>query len=103
MWEKDDPGMRGASFHRSSGVSRERGDFFSGAPKIVGGYALWTVRVTYWLLVTVLVLPAIPILYSWLRRRRRREQNACIACGYDLRATPDRCPECGTVVAPRGI
>jgi hypothetical protein len=50
------------------------------------------------------MLLALSLSFPWLISRRRTakarrlaESNACPACGYDLRATPERCPECGRV------
>jgi hypothetical protein len=42
------------------------------------------------------VWPAMALVVRVLRRRRAGDLGVCTACGYDLRATPGRCPECGT-------
>ena len=58
------------------------------------GYA-----VPHWFLILLLGAAGWWAGRSWLlarRHRRRLAEGLCVVCGYDLRASPDRCPECGT-------
>jgi hypothetical protein len=58
------------------------------------------VVVPWWM--SALATSILPLCWAgclWLRSRRQRciRLVLCPACGYDLRATPGRCPECGTI------
>lgn len=52
--------------------------------------------VQHWLI--VLLFGALPLKWCvrrWRTRKRVRRLGTCRHCGYDLRGTPDHCPECG--------
>ena len=52
--------------------------------------------VPHWLVILLLALPAAHRVQLHSRRRRTALSCKCRLCGYDLRASPQRCPECGT-------
>jgi hypothetical protein len=55
----------------------------------------------FWFLLLIAVPLPLAHEAERFRRRSRRRRGLCVHCGYDLRATPDRCPECGTVAQTR--
>jgi hypothetical protein len=57
------------------------------------GMVLWPV------ILLTMILPAVWLFRAYRNRKRRAKDSGCCAiCGYDLRASPSRCPECGRVL-----
>jgi hypothetical protein len=70
---------------------------------IFGGSESSGIVCPFFVFMPVGVLIAFGVLLGALSGRRRFTRDghpACPNCGYDLRATPDRCPECGRLPRP---
>ncbi|HET6251035.1 MAG TPA: hypothetical protein VFE47_25330 [Tepidisphaeraceae bacterium] len=58
--------------------------------------------VPFWFIALLSGWPLLPwtlIIARMSRKVSRRSRGVCFKCGYDLRATRDRCPECGTRIS----
>jgi len=60
-------------------------------------YRFRYVVIPHWVFVTLFAIPPLLRFRAWRRQRRRAIAGTRAKCGYDLRATPERCPECGTM------
>jgi hypothetical protein len=66
------------------------------------GVAGWAVTVPLWAVAALAAFPAVCRSFALARKLRqssRQRRGHCGRCGYDLRATPGRCPECGTAAS----
>jgi hypothetical protein len=66
--------------------------------------SLWNLAVPYWFIASAAAV--LPALWALRRRRLRRRcaSGLCRRCGYDLRGSAERCPECGAPAdVPRGF
>jgi hypothetical protein len=73
-----------------------RYDFFP--ERLAGNIGGEGVGIPLWLPLVLFGIAPTIWLAAKLRSRRREQRRAkglCANCGYDLRATPDHCPECG--------
>jgi hypothetical protein len=57
----------------------------------------------FWIVpIWIFLLPGVILPARWVLNRRckqtRAKSNKCLHCGYDLRASIDRCSECGTPI-----
>lgn len=77
LFEQDAPAIGGIGFARTLAIT------------LVQGLAIHVQLLAYMALV-----------YTLMRIRERQDlrDGFCVQCGYDLRGTPTRCPECGRTV-----
>ena len=65
-------------------------------PHVSWTRAVKRIEIPFWIPTLLFCILPFRSVFIGLQRRVRRAKGCCAACGYDLRASRDRCPECGS-------
>jgi hypothetical protein len=63
-----------------------------------GGMQYHILAIPFWFLLLLVLVLLAASLYILCRHRRRKAAGHCLNCGYDLRESKDKCPECGSSI-----
>jgi predicted RNA-binding Zn-ribbon protein involved in translation (DUF1610 family) len=105
---EETPGQKGKFLHAGPADPRNRQlieNALRNDPRAAGALGFRRVSISYlqaiaiphFAVIILFALPSLAAAYRFHRRRRTHRKGLCSSCGYDLRATPTRCPECGTI------
>ncbi len=61
-------------------------------------FGYWNLAIPFWIPVSLFSIILLPSLVQSYRRRKRKKLGLCLKCGYDLRGSTKRCPECNTPI-----
>jgi hypothetical protein len=94
---QEESGAYGDLFGWSSRQSQFLGIGYGHGANGAGAYSV--VVLPIWLLIAT-AIASLGLIYRANRLRtmlRHQQSGRCARCGYDMRATPNRCPECDTI------
>jgi hypothetical protein len=84
---------------QSDGAGAHGFGYLKQTDAISGEQPGWAIFWPHWFMLLLTCFLPLSWLRRWWNQRRRFKRGQCPQCGYDVHATPDRCPECGTALA----
>ena len=97
VYEEPDPSWKGSHSSGFTGFHTSWTPSYSYDKNPRLGY--WHLAVPFWIPTSLFSIILLTPLVQSYRRRKRKKLGLCVKCGYDLRASKERCPECGTEIA----